>query len=202
MTSPSALLFDLGGVVIDIDFERVCARWAAHAGCDGRDLRARFAVNRAYELHEVGRISDAEFFASLREALAIDITDDQFLEGWNQIFVGTMPGIDDLLARAARRLPLYAFSNTNPAHEVVWSRQFADTLAHFRKVFVSSTIGLRKPDAQAFQHVVDAIGVPAERILFFDDAQANIEGARACGLQTVHVRARQDVAAALAAIGV
>jgi putative hydrolase of the HAD superfamily len=65
---------------------------------------------------------------------------------------------------------------------------------------VSSTIGLRKPDAAAFRFVVKAIGVRAERILFFDDVLENVEGARACGLQTVHVRSRSDVAHALAAM--
>ena len=49
-------------------------------------------------------------------SLGIGISDAQFLEGWNAIFAGEMPGIAPLLARAAKRLPLYAFSNTNGAH--------------------------------------------------------------------------------------
>ena len=63
------------------------------------------------------------------------------------------------------------------------SRQaYADVLGHFREMFLSSTIGLRKPDAAAYDHVVKAIGVPASRIVFFDDLAENIEGARARGL--------------------
>ncbi|MEI9885126.1 MAG: HAD-IA family hydrolase [Rhizomicrobium sp.] len=80
-----------------------------------------------------------------------------------------------------------------------WSR-FADGLKPFRKIFVSSTIGLRKPDKAAFDHVCREIGVPAARILFFDDALENVEGARRAGLQAVHVRSNADVAAALAAL--
>ena len=71
-------------------------------------------------------------------------------------------------------------------------------LAHFRGIFVSSTIGLRKPDAVAFDHVVEAIGVPADRILFFDDSAVNIAGARARGLQAVQVGSIADVERALA----
>ena len=71
---------------------------------------------------------------------------------------------------AAQRLPLYAFSNTNPAHVAHFSQAYADVLGHFREIFLSSSIGLRKPDAEAYDHVVKAIGVPASRILFFDDS--------------------------------
>ena len=70
-------------------------------------------------------------------------------------------------------------------------------MGNFRKIFVSSTIRLRKPDAAAFQFVVEEIGVPASRIVFFDDSLANVEGARACGLQAVLVKSPADVAAAL-----
>ncbi|HXW26436.1 MAG TPA: HAD-IA family hydrolase, partial [Xanthobacteraceae bacterium] len=94
-----------------------------------------------------------------------------------------------------------AFTNSNPDHERVWSQRFAGILGHFKEVFVSSTIGLRKPDAAAYDYAVEAIGVPAGRIVFFDDAVANVEGARTRGLKAVHVRSSADVADALAALG-
>jgi len=113
-----------------------------------------------------------------------------------------MPGIAQLLERAAQRLPLYAFSNTNGAHAEHFSQAYADVLGHFREIFLSSSIGLRKPDAAAYDHVVKAIGVPAQRIVFFDDLAENIEGARARGLKAVHVKSAADVAAALEALGI
>jgi putative hydrolase of the HAD superfamily len=69
-------------------------------------------------------------------------------------------------------------------------------------MFLSSAIGLRKPDAAAYDHVVKAIGVPASRIVFFDDLAENIEGARARGLTAVHVTSPDDVARALTALGI
>ena len=197
-----ALLFDLGRVVIDIDITRTIACWAAHAGCDPRLIEERFRRDVSYRRHEVGEIDMAEFFAGLKAACEFDLSYEQFVEGWNDIFIGEMPGMADLLKRAARQVPLYAFSNTNPDHEAVWSQRFADILSNFQKIFVSSTIRLRKPDAAAYDHVVKAIGVPAERIVFFDDAIENVEGARARGLQAVHVRSSVDVAHALDALGV
>ena len=200
--SADVLLFDLGRVVLDTDFERVMARWGGLAGGTPAELASRFVVNDSFKHHETGRIDDAAFFQNLRQSLGIGITDDQFLEGWNAIFAGEMPGIAPLLARAAKRLPLYAFSNTNPAHVAHFSVSYTDVLSHFREIFLSSSIGLRKPDAEAYDHVVKAIGVPASRILFFDDSAANIEGARARGLGAIHVTSTDDVATALAALGI
>jgi len=198
-----ALLFDLGRVVLDIDFSKVVACWAGHAGCEPAHLAGRFSWrDEFYQRHERGEISDAEFFAALRALLGVELSDAQFLEGWNKIFAGEMPGIAELLARAAQRLPLYAFSNTNSPHVEYFSQRFADVLGHFRGLFLSSSIGLRKPDAQAYDHVVKAIGVPARRIVFFDDLAENIEGARERGLIAVHVTSPDDVAKALAALGI
>ncbi|HEY4986244.1 MAG TPA: HAD-IA family hydrolase [Bradyrhizobium sp.] len=197
-----ALLFDLGRVVLEIDFSKAIGCWATHAGCEPSEILARYVRGEAYHRHETGSLSDADYFESLRASLGISISDAQFLEGWNAIFAGEMPGIAELLKRAANHLPLYAFSNTNRPHVDHFSQIHADVLGHFREIYLSSTIGLRKPDRAAYDHVVGAIGVPASRILFFDDLAENIEGARACGLMAVHVTSSTDVADALAALGI
>src|SRR4029077_16390279 len=87
-------------------------------------------------------------------------------------------------------------------HVEYFSKAYADVLSHFREIFLSSSIGLRKPDAAAYDHVVSSIGVPAARIVFFDDSAENIEGARARGLTAVHVTSPDDVAKALDALGI
>jgi FMN phosphatase YigB (HAD superfamily) len=199
--SADALLFDLGRVVLDIDFDKTLACWADHAGCEPAHLSTRFFRDPVYQRHEIGAISDAEFFAGLRASLGIGLSDAQFLEGWNAMFSGEMPGIAARLARAATHVPLYAFSNTNGAHVDYFTKAYAGVLGHFREVFLSSAIGLRKPDAAAYDHVVRAIGVPAARIVFFDDLAENIEGAQARGLTAVHVTSPDDVSHALTALG-
>jgi glucose-1-phosphatase len=81
-----------------------------------------------------------------------------------------------LLAKAAGCFPLYAFTNSNREHEQYWSKQFSGILSNFKKVYVSSTIGLRKPEAEAYDYVVRAIGVSADRIVFFDDSVLQSSG--------------------------
>jgi glucose-1-phosphatase len=88
---------------------------------------ARFSRDEAYKRREAGEISDAEFFTGLRSSLGIELSDAQFLEGWNAMFSGEMPGIAARLACTAARVPLYAFSNTTaPMSNIFESPELSD----------------------------------------------------------------------------
>ena len=204
--SIEALLFDLGRVVIDLDQARAHARWAELAGVPMRDIAAlvgeRILGKEAYCRHERGEISDAQFFAHLRQQLKLALSDAELVDGWNSIFIGEIPGIRRLLANLHGRLPLYAFSNTNAAHHAYWSRQFRDLLMPFRKIYVSHEIGARKPEPAAFRTVVADMGLAPDRVLFFDDSAENVAGARACGLMAVAVTTAAEIETALIDFGV
>jgi FMN phosphatase YigB (HAD superfamily) len=196
----SALLFDLGGVVIEIDFGRAFTRWAALAGVPADTIRSRFSFDDAYEQHERGEIEAAEYFVALRASLQIDLSDAELTDGWNAIYCGEVAGIRALLGTLDGRLPLYAFTNSNPTHQAFWAPRYAELLKSFRKVFVSAEMGLRKPEAAAFAAIAREIGVPVERIMFFDDTRANVEAALAIGMPAVLVRSIDDVKKALGAL--
>ena len=195
------LLFDLGRVIIDLDPASAHARWAELAGVPighiDKRIAARVVGSKPFSRHERGEISDAAFFAHLRRELEIDLTDDQFADGWNAIFIGEMTGIRRVLSGVQGKLPLYAFSNTNTAHQAYWSTTFSELLTPFRKIYVSNEIGARKPEAAAFQAVVADMGVAADRVLFFDDNAENVSGARACGLLAVQVATAVEVEQAI-----
>ena len=192
-----ALLFDLGGVIIQVDFGRAIAHWAEAAACDPEVIRSRFRFDKHYERHERGEITGAEYFASLRAGLGLDLDDDEIRAGWNAIYVGDMPGAIDQLRRAQGKLPLYAFTNSNATHQQVWEPRFARALSLFDTVFISSAMGLRKPEAAAFHAVSKAVGIPLDRMVFYDDVEENLVGARAVGLQTVHVTSANDICRSL-----
>jgi glucose-1-phosphatase len=191
------LLFDFGGVIIEIDFDRVFDRWATLAGVPFAQVKSRFTHGEAYQRHERGEIGVAEYFAALRGELGIDLADEDFAEGWAQVFLDEIPSTVEAIRTLAPRMPAYLFSNTNRAHYDLWSVRYADALRPLHGRFISHQMGVRKPEAEAFQRVVREIGVPAGRILFFDDTEANVEGARAHGLQAVRVRSPEDVSSAL-----
>jgi putative hydrolase of the HAD superfamily len=205
MTSPPApvraILFDLGRVVIDIDFERALSAWQRHSRLPPEQLRALFRHDEPYERHETGSLSAESYFEHLRELLALECDGAQVALGWNSIFLGEIEETVHMLDAIRDKVPCYAISNTNAAHVDEMNRGFPALLPRFRKVFTSHEIGHRKPHAEAFRHVLREIGVPAPEVLLFDDLPENIEGARRCGLQATLVRSPQDVRDTLLRIG-
>ena len=192
---PRALVFDLGGVLIDVDLGRAFAAWGAAAGVPSAEIAARFAVDEACCAHERGEIDDAAYFAHLRRLLGVDISDEAIGAGWNAIIGEPMPGIEAIVRRLAQELPLYVFSNTNPAHIAHFTPRFAALLSHFRRTFTSCELGHRKPEPQAFARLAREIGAPPELLAFFDDVEENVAGARRAGLQAYRVRSAAEIAA-------
>ncbi len=192
-SSTEALLFDLGGVVFDIDFERAFSHWATCAGVPVETLKSRYRIDARYEQHERGEIGAAEYFDALRDTLGITIPDEKFAAGWNAIFEEEPAEVFELFQSLGSRIPIYAFSNSNVTHQEFWERKYAKTLGLFRQVFVSCELGLRKPEAAAFRHVAACIGTEPENLLFFDDRAENVDGARDIGMSAVQVRGFAEV---------
>ncbi|WP_431096567.1 HAD-IA family hydrolase [Polaromonas aquatica] len=196
-----ALLFDLGGVLIDVDFNRVLEYWQPISRLTIEELKATFSSDLPYQQHERGEITAAQYFAHL--AVNLELQDDlaHITQGWNAIFGGEITETLNLVREARAHLPCYVFSNTNATHQAVWTALYPSLAQSFERIFVSSEIGYRKPERRAFEYVANAMGVPLDAILFFDDHPDNVEGARAAGLQAVQVRGPADVRAALQRIG-
>ena len=193
-----ALLFDLGNVLIAFDFGRASAHWARAAGVPLDRVSTRLELGTTYHAYERGEIDDATYFAHLRDQLDLPLDDATLLQGWNAIFIGPVPGMPALVASLAERMPLHVFSNTSDAHQRYFSVAYADLFRPFRTVSCSHRLGQRKPTREAFDAVLDRIGLPADRVAFFDDLDDNVAGARAAGLQAFRARSVQDVEAALA----
>jgi len=188
-----ALLFDLGGVLIDIDFRRALAAWQRHSRLSAPALAAAFRFDDAYERHERGEISAGEYFRHLAGTLQLDADQDSIAHGWNSIFQGTINEAVQLVRAARAHLPCYAFTNTNAAHMAEWQARYPEVTGAFDAIFASHQLGRRKPEAAAFAAVVSAIGTSPDSIVFFDDVAENVAAARSSGLQAVHVRTPDDI---------
>jgi glucose-1-phosphatase len=200
-TVTRAVLFDLGGVVLDIDLARPLAMWQPHSRLPPRELREAFRQDEPWCRHETGHLPPEGFLAHLREVLALECDLDTVRAGFNALLVAEIEATVRLLDAIRPDVPRYAISNTNPVHVAEIARAFPGLLPRFTRVFVSHEIGHRKPDAAAFRHVLDAIGVAAPQALLFDDLLPNIEAARAIGMQAVQVRGPEDVRQGLAERG-
>lgn len=198
---PDALLFDLGGVLIDIDFDRAFEAWEPISRLSLDEIKRTFAFDRAYQRHERGEISATDYYEHLSGVLQLENDHVAIARGWNAIYVGEIRETTAMVQTMRKQLPCYAFTNTNAAHMEAWSRMFPAVVDSFDEIFASHLIGLRKPEQRAFDHIAERIGVAHEAIVFFDDLADNVEAASAAGLQGVLVRSPQDVRRALCAFG-
>ncbi|MGB0867322.1 MAG: HAD family hydrolase [Granulosicoccaceae bacterium] len=197
MPTVDALLFDLGNVLIEVDPHRCFSYWQQFSPHSAEQLSKMPVLDTAFEQHEVGELSDEQYFDYLRELMSLDATTAEIKTGWDAMLGEQITATIALVERASKQLPCYIFSNTNPSHQQRWSDLHADFLSLFQQVYVSSDIKRRKPEVEAYLFVCQEIGVPAERVLFFDDREDNIAGARAAGLRAVQVHHSSDVEQAL-----
>lgn len=192
-----ALLFDLGGVVLEVDFQKVFKSLVSLSTLDEDEIKARFKMDEPYQQHERGQIEGSAFFEHLRKSLQLTATDDEMSTAWNDIFGEEMTTSLDAIDRVRSKIPCYGFSNTNRTHQIYWEHHYPRISRTLEKLFVSSEIGLRKPDAEAFEYILKEIAVEPEELLFFDDTLENIEGAERLGIQTVLVSSAESVVSAL-----
>lgn len=190
------VLFDVGNVLIQLNYDRIFELWAAPGGHDPKALRNLFTLTDSFFEYERGAASTADYVVSLNELLGTNLDVDQFRLGWNAIFDGEIADMAQLLDDVAQHARLFAFSNTNVDHVEVFA-DYKNILDRFEKVYVSNDVGERKPDVAAYAAVVNAIGVKPEKVLFLDDIDDNVQGAIKAGLNSVQfvgaARARQDI---------
>jgi|TARA_B100001765_G_scaffold48206_1_gene28012 putative hydrolase of the HAD superfamily len=184
-----AILFDLGGVLIDLAPSRVFEHWAKAADVTPASLAARWKIEAAYKAHEEGKMEFIEFTSHLQKQLGISITQSDWKTGWNALLGQPFPELLPRLSALAKRIPLYCFSNTNQTH---WTALTARTNhpqlgGFFQKIYLSYAIGRRKPNVESYRWVTNDMGYRPTDIAFLDDNAANIHGAKRAGLCTTHV---------------
>ena len=196
-----ALLFDMGGVVIDIDFDQALQIWKEYSALPIGEIQRRFTMDAAYERHERGEIDASEYFAHIRNVLELDASDSDIVLGWNAIFIGEIAETVNSILSVRDQIPCFAFTNSNPTHQVTWMAAYPRVVTSFHRIFVSCEIGLRKPERAAFNAIADATGINLAAMLFFDDSIENVVGARDAGLPAVHVKTPLNVKQALVEFG-
>lgn len=196
-----ALLFDLGGVLIEIDFARALHAWAPFSQLSDAGLRATFRQDEHYERHERGQIGSEAYFRHLIQTLQLNADVAEVERGWNSIFVREIVETRTMLEVARRQIPCFSFTNTNASHMATWTQLFPEVLGVFDNVFASYQLGLRKPEREAFARISELTAISPEHIVFFDDLQENVDGAVAAGLQGILVRSPDDVRSALQSLG-
>ncbi len=188
------LIFDLGGVIIDLDVEKTQEAFALISGKSVLEIQELVASSSVFLQYEKGLVNDREFRDSVRSLLSTKASDLEIDAAWNAM-LGEIPlKRIKLLKRLKRDYQLYLLSNTNNIHlicfnEIVRSTCGSSTLnPYFDKAYYSHLVKMRKPDAEIYTHVLRENNLLAHETLFLDDNASNLEGASRVGIQTFHVR--------------
>ncbi|GAC1599959.1 MAG: HAD family phosphatase [Hymenobacter sp.] len=189
------LLFDYGGVIIDIDYAATPAalRRLSRAGSSVDFSQAHQA--ELFDRFETGQISPAAFRAGLRAAYALDATDAELDAAWHAMLLDVPAERLALLGELRRRGHQTALlSNTNALHiaeinqrlarQYGFQHGIADVLD---RVFYSQEVGLRKPGEEIFRHALAEMNWQAEDVLFVEDSPQHVATARRLGLRVLHL---------------
>lgn len=179
-----ALLFDLGDVIVGLDFPRAYRAAAELSRYSAEEIPQVIHRAKLASPYERGELSTDDFYRRFLETLGIDIPFEQFRALWQDMFHAEPLLSEDLLAGLARRHRLVLVSNTNELHFRYIERRYR-LLRHFHERVLSYEVGLMKPDAGIYETAIKRARCPAPACLFVDDKQANVEGARQAGLDAV-----------------
>ena len=193
--SYDVLLFDLGGVIVELVGLPAFRGWMAQRMSDD-EIWERWILSPTVRSFESGN-SDAEAFAAgVIAEFELRVDAQTFLAEFERWAHGPFPGALELLDQLRDRFRLACFSNTNPVH---WPR-FVGEMGlgdAFHAHFASHELGVLKPDREAYERVVRDLGCAPERVLFLDDNSINVEGARGAGLDAHRVQGPEGARALL-----
>ena len=191
------ILFDLGHVIIDIDFDRSIEAFRALGQTDFHlSLDPHIPI---FEDFEVGHITSEQFIAYWTDRIpgthAADI-----IKAWNALLVGITPDKFELLKELQKRFTLFIYSNTNAIH-IEWVMNYLRESydmngwqpAIFKKAYYSHELGFRKPDPRGFQKILENEKLVSSETLFIDDHLINIQAAMSLGLCCIHKRKGLDL---------
>jgi putative hydrolase of the HAD superfamily len=148
--------------------------------------------------YETGRITSDAFLEEVSKFVKPGTTEDQIRAAWNSILLDLPEQRLFCLEKAAENHRIFLLSNTNEIHIDEFNSYLLQTHSlpslepFFEKLYLSYEVGLRKPDKQIFEHVLDDAGLNPESTLFIDDSIQHIQSASELGINTYHLQ-KEDI---------
>ncbi len=201
------ILFDLGGVLLDLDVQKTFNAFEK-MGLSKEVIMERYnSKNNFFFQFEKGQISENEFRASLRKMIGNSVSNEKIDYAWNEMIRGFKDDTIKLLSDLSGKYPLYLLSNTNEIHLPFYSEQFRETSGgttlqkYFIETYYSHIIGTRKPEPESFGYVLEDAGIKPEETLFIDDFEENCVSAREAGLVAHHLKPEENLREVLGEFG-
>lgn len=188
--STSTVIFDLGGVIVDLSIENTANAFARLAGITQRDVFHVYQSNDAFNAFEKGEIKNDEFRDFIRKVFSVTALDPEIDACWNAMLVGLPPQKLKLLEKLKAQFRILLLSNTNEIHlsyieDVMLKGSSLDD--YFHKAYYSHKVGMRKPDSIIFEHVLADNALDPSQTVFLDDNKENVEAAESVGIKIIHI---------------
>lgn len=192
------LVFDMGHVFVDFDWEEVCNGFCMASGRSREELKK--GLHHVSQLgYESGKISTSGFLDELNKMLDASLTLEEFAELWVRTFTENEE-MAELLTLLKEQRPLYLLSNTNEIHYEHLQSRF-NVARHFDELVLSYKVGSVKPEPVIYEEVLRRSKLPAEQCLFIDDLEANVVAANNLGMNTIRFEGVQHLKTQLKKLG-
>lgn len=207
MNTIDAILFDLGGVFITIDYQATIDAFEKLGFENAQHLYSQAEQAILFEKYETGKISTPHFINNLLKLSNLNPSPNQIVKAWNSMIGDFSIESITLLKNLQSKYRLFMLSNTNELHMELVKRKWqefenAPMESFFEKVHFSHQLGLRKPYPNTFLEVCKINNLDPVKTLFIDDSIQHIEGAQKAGLQTIYLKKITDLAIELKAFGI
>lgn len=190
MTKIKNIVFDLGGVLIELDHGQAVRRFEDIGVDDAEQLLDPYEQKGIFLEVENGTITAEEHYEKLRKHTGKDIPYEDIQHAWLGFIADTPQYKLDYLLKLREHYNVYLLSNTNPIIQEGWARTDQFTPAgrpigsYFDKMYTSYEVGVTKPDRKIFDYMIADSGLIPSETLFVDDAKSNVEVGRSLGFQT------------------
>lgn len=184
------IIFDLGGVLLDIDYHKTADAFKKLGFADFDEMYGQFKANEVFESLETGTISNEAFLNHIISLAPRPVTSTEVTTAWNAMLLDFRTESLVFLEAISTKYNLFLLSNTNAIHLEKFRQIFTEqtgkaTLdSYFSTAWYSHLIGKRKPYPGTYQYVMDLAGLEPSATLFIDDSSNNITGAARTGLAT------------------
>ncbi len=185
------VIFDLGGVLLDIDYNLTRVAFEKLGVAHFDEMYSQANADKLFQKLETGVVTEDEFYNHLNQSTGLHLSPKEIREAWNAMLLSFREESLDFLGQISKSYKIYLLSNTNKIHftsfyEIYNQKERKKSFEqYFINAFYSFEIGLRKPDVDCYEWVLKELEIEPQKTLFIDDSVKNIEGANRVGLQTV-----------------
>ncbi|MDE1190932.1 MAG: HAD family phosphatase [Arachidicoccus sp.] len=186
------IIFDLGGVLLDIDFNLSNQAFSKLGVSDFKQYVSQHYADDLFERFETGAISVPDFYDEFRKKTKLELSNTDIENAWNSMLLHFSKERMERLEELGKRFNIYLFSNTNEIHVKYFTELCREEIgkelsSYFIKTWYSNEVGFRKPYVASFKRLLSLENLSPDETLFIDDTVGNIEGAELADLKTIHL---------------